>query len=131
MECKDVPALARFEAHVLEHSYCSITQSTFKRVSELIQPVLPPSKLMPNQSDTMLISGLRESCQAVESATRIIWACAACTDNITPRLWDEAPEFEKSITYFRTISDLDFMDLTKQYRLSWELKKDPNELLDE
>ncbi|MEM9400268.1 MAG: hypothetical protein AAF984_08665 [Verrucomicrobiota bacterium] len=125
MELCDIPALARFEKHAKEYQDCSITQSCLTRVKELIEAVPPPSQLLPteNNTDTMIIRGLRESCQAVEESTRIIWACAACTSQINPLLWDYNPDFNEALIYFRTLSDLDFMALTKEYRLSWEIKQ--------
>lgn len=122
MECRDVPALARFEAFAHRRPECEVTQATLTRVREIIAPVSKPVDIYPMDSDTMLIRGLKESCVAVESATRIIWACAACTDQIVPPMWIELPEFDKALLYFRTLPDLELMKITKQYRLAWEVE---------
>lgn len=123
MECNDIPALARFEKYARTNRDCDVTQSTLARVRELIAPVPKPLGNLASPSDTMMINGLKQSCEAVEAATRIIWACAATTDQITPPIWLELPDFDEAIMYFRTLSDLDLMALTKEYRLAWEVSE--------
>jgi hypothetical protein len=49
-----------------------------------------------------------------------LWACAAATDNITPRIWDYVPDYEASLEYFLELADLELMAVTKRHRIAWE-----------
>ena len=66
------------------------------------------------------VARLKASCEAVEKSTRLLWACAAATDNISPRLWDYLPDYEASIAYFLSLDDLELMAVTKMHRITWE-----------
>jgi hypothetical protein len=66
------------------------------------------------------VDNLRASCEAVEKSTRLIWACAAATDNISPRMWDYLPDYDSSLNYFSELNDLELMAVTKEHRITWE-----------
>jgi len=120
MTFRDVPNLAKFEKYARQNSDCMITIDAYRRIRELITPVKKPSDIMDPSQGMMQVDGLKESCAAIEKSTRIIWACAAATNQITPPIWDYTPEYEGSIQYFTQLADLELMAITKAHTLTWE-----------
>ncbi|MCE0484654.1 MAG: hypothetical protein LV479_10505 [Methylacidiphilales bacterium] len=118
MNFRDVPNLLKFEQHARNHSDNEIILDCYKRIREIITPVPKPTHIVDFGGGA--IDSLRASCQAVEKSTRLLWACAAATDNITPRLWDYVPDYDASITYFLELNDLELMAVTKSHRIAWE-----------
>jgi len=118
MNFRDVPNLLKFEHHARSHADDAIIMDGYKRIREVISPVSKPSVLDFGEGSS--VDSLRESCEAVEKSTRLLWACAAATDNITPRIWDYLPDYESSISYFMELDDLELMAVTKLHRITWE-----------
>jgi hypothetical protein len=85
----------------------------------VITPAPKPASVL-DFGDSAPVDNLRASCEAVEKSTRLIWACAAATDNISPRMWDYLPDYEASLTYFSELNDLELMAVTKEHRITWE-----------
>jgi hypothetical protein len=75
---------------------------------------------MDPEAQLLELNYLRARCQAVERATRIIWACAAATDHIQPKLWSRPPDFHAVLEYFGSMSDTDLMKETKGHQIEWE-----------
>lgn len=119
MNFRDVPNLLKFEQHARSHSDDEIIMDCYRRIREVIAPVPRPPGVL-DFSGTAPIEGLKASCEAVERSTRLLWACAAATDNITPRIWEYLPDYESSIAYFLDLNDLELMAVTKQHRITWE-----------
>jgi hypothetical protein len=118
MNFRDVPNLLKFEQHARGNSDNEIVMDCYKRIREVIAPVpKPPDVLEFNHAP---VADLKASCEAVEKSTRLLWACAAATDNIFPRLWEYVPEYESSISYFTELPDLELMAVTKLHRITWE-----------
>jgi hypothetical protein len=118
MNFRDVPNLQKFEAHARGHSDDEIVMDCYKRIREVIAPVpKPPSALEYNGAP---VADLKASCEAVEKSTRLLWACAAATDQISPRLWDYLPDYASSLAYFLALGDLELMAVTKSHRITWE-----------
>ncbi|MEM1058344.1 MAG: hypothetical protein AAGK14_03770 [Verrucomicrobiota bacterium] len=120
MTFRDVPTLAKFEKYARQHADCEITIDAYRRIRELITPVRKPADVMDPAQGMMQVDGLKESCQAIEKSTRVIWACAAATNQITPPLWDYTPEYQGCLQYFTHLEDLELMAITKAHRLLWE-----------
>jgi hypothetical protein len=119
MNFRDVPNLLKFEQHARTHSEDEIIMDGYRRIREVIAPVPRPSANLDFGQGTP-VDSLRASCEAVEKSTRLLWACAAATDNITPRIWDYLPDYESSISYFMELNDLELMAVTKLHRITWE-----------
>jgi len=119
MNFRDVPNLLKFEQHARTHSEDEIIMDGYKRIRDLIAPVQKPASSLDFGQGTS-IESLKASCEAVEKSTRLLWACAAATDNIAPRLWDYVPDYESSISYFKELPDLELMAVTKLHRITWE-----------
>jgi hypothetical protein len=119
MNFRDVPNLLKFEQHARIHSEDEIIMDGYRRIREVIAPVPKPSVDLDFGQGTP-VDSLRASCEAVEKSTRLLWACAAATDNITPRIWDYLPDYESSIAYFMELNDLELMAVTKLHRITWE-----------
>jgi len=119
MNFRDVPNLLKFEHHARSHSDDEIIMDGYKRIRELIAPVQKPSAGLDFGQGTS-VESLKASCEAVEKSTRLLWACAAATDNISPRLWEYVPDYESSISYFIELPDLELMAVTKLHRITWE-----------
>ena len=119
MNFRDVPNLLKFEQHARSHSDDEIIMDGYKRIRELIAPVQRPSMGLDFGQGTS-VDSLKASCEAVEKSTRLLWACAAATDNISPRLWEYVPDYESSISYFIELPDLELMAVTKLHRITWE-----------
>ena len=118
MTFRDVPNLLKFEQHARGHSDNEIVMDCYKRIREVIAPVPnPPSAL---DSGNAPVAELKASCEAVEKSTRLLWACAAATDQIYPRLWDYVPDYNSSLEYFLALGDLELMAVTQQHRLRWD-----------
>ena len=66
------------------------------------------------------VADLKASCEAVEKSTRLLWACAAATDQISPRPWDYLPDYKSSLDYFLSLNDLELMAVTREHRIAWE-----------
>jgi len=90
----------------------------YKRIREVIAPVPKPPEIM--NFGVAPVADLKASCEAVEKSTRLLWACAAATDKIAPRLWDYVPDYTSSIDYFLGLNDLELMAITKPHRIMWE-----------
>lgn len=118
MEFTEAPTLAKFQLYAAAHPECQITQWTYQSVWQIIDP-------LPNRQTSLAIGenevqNLAASCAAVEKSNRLIWACAAATDNITPPIWGAPPNFRDALDYFQNLGDLDLMALTDAHRLRWE-----------
>ncbi len=119
MNFRDVPNLLKFEQHARLNSEDEIVMDCYRRIREVIAPVPRPSPVLDFGGGTP-VDSLRASCEAVEKSTRLLWACAAATDQITPRLWDYLPDYDSSISYFLDLNDLELMAVTKRHRIAWE-----------
>jgi hypothetical protein len=119
MNFRDVPNLLKFEQHARNHSEDEIIMDGYKRIREVIAPVEKPSSGLDFGQGTS-VESLKASCEAVEKSTRLLWACAAATDNISPRIWDYVPDYDSSISYFTELNDLELMAVTKLHRITWE-----------
>ena len=119
MNFRDVPNLLKFEHHARLNSENEIVLDCYRRIREIISPVPKPSSILDFGADGP-VDGLRASCEAVEKSTRLLWACAAATDQISPRMWEYIPDYDSSIDYFLDLDDLELMAVTKQHRITWE-----------
>jgi hypothetical protein len=119
MNFRDIPNLLKFEQHARTHSDDEIIMDCYKRIREVITPVPKPPSILDFGNSTP-VESLKASCEAVEKTTRLLWACAAATDNISPRIWDYLPDYESSIAYFLDLADLELMAVTKLHRITWE-----------
>jgi hypothetical protein len=118
MNFRDIPNLQKFEQHARGHSDDEIIMDCYKRIRDVIAPVpKPPDPLHYNGAP---VADLKASCEAVEKSTRLIWACAAATDQITPPLWETPPDYKASLDYFLGLKDLDLMTVTQRHRIAWE-----------
>jgi hypothetical protein len=122
MNFRDVPNLQKFEQHARGHSDNEIVMDCYKRIREVIAPVPKPPD--PLQFNGAAMSDLKASCEAVEKSTRLIWACAAATDQIAPRPWDYLPDYKSSLDYFLNLEDLELMAVTQRHRITWETTAD-------
>jgi hypothetical protein len=122
MNFRDVPNLQKFEQHARTHSDNEIIMDCYKRVRELIAPVpKPPDPLHFNRAP---VADLKASCEAVEKSIRLIWACAAATNQIAPPLWETPPDYDAALEYFLGLKDLDLMAVTQKHRITWESTAD-------
>ncbi len=119
MNFRDVPNLLKFEHHARIHSENEIVMDCYRRIREVIAPVPKPPGVLDFNNSTP-VESLRASCEAVEKSTRLLWACAAATDHINPRIWDYLPDYESSVSYFQELDDLELMAVTKLHRITWE-----------
>jgi hypothetical protein len=118
MNFRDVPNLLKFEQHARAHSEDEIIMDCYTRIRDVIAPVpKPPSAL---EMSSAPVDDLKASCEAVEKSTRLLWACAAATDQISPRPWDYLPDYKSSLDYFLGLNDLELMAVTQQHRIAWE-----------
>jgi len=119
MNFRDIPNLLKFEQHARGHSGDEIVMDCYKRIRELIAPVpKPPGAWEANGGAP--IDHLKASCEAVEKSTRLLWACAAASDQISPRLWNYLPDYQSSLDYFLGLNDLELMAVTGRHRILWE-----------
>ena len=118
MNFRDVPNLLKFEQHARGNSENEIVMDCYKRIRDVIAPVPKPPD--PLQYNTEPVADLKASCEAVEKSTRLIWACAAATDQIAPRLWDYLPDYTSSLDYFLSLKDLELMAVTQRHSITWE-----------
>jgi hypothetical protein len=118
MTFRDVPSLLKFEQHARKHSDDEIIMDCYRRIREIIAPVPAPTDL-PDFSQGP-VDGLKAGCEAVESSTRLLWACAAATGNIEPAMWAYLPDYESSKDYFVGLGDLELMAVTQRHRLAWD-----------
>lgn len=123
MECSDIPALAKFEEFVQQHADSAIALDSLERVKEIIAPAPRPLTSFEMGTDPEQMLKLKASCEAVEKATRVIWACAAATGEIIPPMWEEVPDFESALEYFNQLSYLELMAATNEFGLGWEKRK--------
>jgi hypothetical protein len=122
MNFRDVPNLLRFEQYARRHYEDEIVMDCYKRIREVIAPVPePPDPLHFNSGG---VADLKASCEAVEKSTRLLWACAAARDEITPRLWAYVPDYHSSLDYFLALNDLELMAVTQRHRVKWEIGAD-------
>jgi hypothetical protein len=120
MNFRDVPNLQKFEHHARSHSDDEIIMDCYKRIRDIIAPVpKPPSAV--HFGGATPVADLKATCEAVEKSTRLIWACAAATDQIAPRPWNYLPDYNSSLDYFLSLNDLELMAVTKQHRIAWEI----------
>jgi hypothetical protein len=119
MNFRDVPNLLKFEQHARGHSDNAIVMDCYKRIRDLIAPVPRPPDVF--EFTGAPVDDLKASCEAVEKATRLLWACAAATDQISPRLWDYLPDYDSSLDYFLGLGDLELMAVTQKHRINWEI----------
>jgi hypothetical protein len=119
MNFRDVPNLLKFEQHARSHSENEIVMDCYTRIREIIAPV----PKLPDGFDFAApapMNDLKASCEAVEKSTRLLWACAAATDQISPRPWDYLPDYKSSLDYFLGLGDLELMAVTQRHRILWE-----------
>jgi hypothetical protein len=119
MNFRDVPNLQKFEQHARGHSDDEIVMDCYTRIREVIAPV----PKLPDGFDFAApppVNDLKVSCEAVEKSIRLLWACAAATDQISPRLWDYLPDYKSSLDYFLALNDLELMAVTQRHRIAWE-----------
>jgi hypothetical protein len=119
MNFRDVPNLLKFEHHARSHSENEIIMDCYKRIRDVIAPVPQPPSAFEFVTEGA-VADLKASCEAVEKSTRILWACAAATDQILPRPWNYLPDYQASLEYFLSLNDLELMAVTKQHRIAWE-----------
>ena len=119
MNFRDLPNLQKFEQHARGHSENEIVMDCYTRIREVISPVPKPPD--PLEFQGAPVADLKASCEAVEKSTRLLWACAAATDQISPRLWDYLPDYKSSLDYFLDLDDLELMAVTKQHHIAWEV----------
>ena len=119
MHFRDIPNLHKFEQYARLNSDDAIILDCYKRIREVITPAPRPSAVL-DFGNGAPIADLRASCEAVEKSTRLLWACAAATDQISPRLWDYLPDYESSISYFLELNDLELMAVTRAHKITWE-----------
>ena len=118
MNFRDVPNLLKFEQHARSHSENEIVMDCYTRIRDVIAPVpKPPNAWTLGNAP---VADLKASCEAVEKSTRLLWACAAATDQISPRPWNYLPDYKSSLDYFLGLSDLELMAVTQQHRIAWE-----------
>ena len=118
MNFRDVPNLLKFEHHARSHSDDEIIMDCYKRIREVIAPVPNPPEALPFGDAP--VGDLKAGCEAVEKSTRLLWACAAATDQIFPRPWAYMPDYKSSLDYFLGLSDLELMAVTRRHRIAWE-----------
>ncbi|MGF1678457.1 MAG: hypothetical protein ACFCUX_04595 [Candidatus Methylacidiphilales bacterium] len=122
MKFSDVPNLLKFERFAHENSGDEVIQHAYQMVRARLEQV--PEDINSHGIVTHgpeAIMGMKERCAAIEESTRIIWACAAATGNVEPPMWEEEnPVFQDAINYFWQLPDLEWMELTHHYRISWE-----------
>ncbi len=123
MKCSDVPSFARFEAHVRKNSEDPILVRGFHEVAAALSAAPRPLTSIEMAMDPAQMFKLKESCEAVERATRIMWACAAASDNIEPAMWEEVPDYDSALHYFNQLTDLELMAATEEHRLAWEINR--------
>lgn len=116
MNFRDIPSLLKFEQHARNHSDDEIIMDCYRRIREVIAPAPGPESEL---SGGPPVAELKAGCEAVEKSTRLLWACAAATDNIEPALWDYRPDYQASLEYFLGLGDLELMAVTTQHRLAW------------
>src|ERR1700733_1425676 len=104
MNFRDVPNLLKFEQHARSHSEDEIIMDCYRRIRDVITPVPKPPGVL-DFTGAAPIENLKASCEAVEKSTRLLWACAAATDNIAPPLWEYVPDYESSLRYFLDLGD--------------------------
>jgi len=118
MNFRDVPNLLKFEQHARSHSENEIVMDCYTRIRDVIAPVpKPPNAWTLGNAP---VADLKASCEAVEKSTRLLWACAAATDQISPRPWNYLPDYKSSLDYFLGLNDLELMAVTQQHRITWE-----------
>ncbi len=122
MNFRDVPNLQKFEQHARENSENEIVMDCYKRIRDVIAPVPKPPD--PLHFNTAAVADLKASCEAVEKSTRLIWACAAATDQIAPRSWDYLPDYTSSLDYVLRLKDLELRAVTQRHGITWEATAD-------
>ncbi|PTY03507.1 hypothetical protein DB346_06425 [Verrucomicrobia bacterium LW23] len=119
MDFRDVPSLYKFQQYARKHTDSEITMDAYRRVRDIIAAA-PKANPMFDPTNVGGVDTLKASCAAIEKSTRIIWACAVATDNVTPPMWDYTPDYEDSINYFIDMDDLELMAVTKPHKIVWE-----------
>ncbi|MEM6820705.1 MAG: hypothetical protein AAF558_02020 [Verrucomicrobiota bacterium] len=121
MKFKDVPNLAKFERFAQENLDHEIIQHAYRMVEARLESVPDAGHNPMAGHGPEEIMSMKDRCEAVEETTRIIWACAAATDNINPPMWENgAPTFENALEYIWNLPDLEWMDVTHKHRIVWE-----------
>jgi len=118
MNFRDVPNLMKFEHHARGNSDNEIIMDCYTRIREVIAPLPKPPAAW--EFGGAPVDDLKASCEAVEKSTRLLWACAAATDQISPPLWDYLPDYQSSLDYFLGIDDIELMAVTQRHRIAWE-----------
>jgi len=125
MKFSDVPNLSKFEKFASAHPEHEVVQQAYTMVSLRLEQVKEPDPesgpINPHGPENLM--AMKDRCAAIEESTRIIWACAAATSNLEPAMWeDQVPEFQEAVNYFWGLPDLEWMDLTQHYRITWEMR---------
>ncbi len=123
MKFSEVPNLSKFEKFASTNPDEEVVQQAYSmvalRLQEVEEPEKPSGPVNPHGPENLL--SMKDRCAAIEESTRIIWACAAVTGNIEPAMWEDGvPEFQEALNYFWGLPDLEWMDLTEHYRITWE-----------
>jgi hypothetical protein len=121
MLLRDNPSFYKFEIYAQGKRDCEITQDALNRVKEILGPAPLPETRGPNSFGSQSMRDLQASCAAMERAVRILWACAAATDQIEPPIWDYTSDYESALEYFNLLTPLQLMQLTEAHRLTWDL----------
>jgi hypothetical protein len=116
MNFRDIPSLLKFEQHARHHSDNEIIMDCYRRIREVLAAAPGPGREL---SGGPPVEGLKAGCEAVEKSTRLLWACAAATDNVEPALWHYLPDYQASLDYFLGLDDLELMAVTHEHRLAW------------
>lgn len=127
MKFSEVPNLSKFEKFASENPDNEVVGQAYSMVATRLDQVEEPAEqsgpINPHGPEQLL--SMKDRCAAIEESTRIIWACAAATDNLIPAMWEEgAPDFQEALDYFWSLPDLEWMDLTHHYRVTWENRLD-------
>jgi hypothetical protein len=118
MQLKDNASFRKFEIHAMEHVDCAVTQDAYQRVQAILATA--PQNDETSEFTTRSFRDLKKSCEVLEQGVRILWACAAATNQVSPPLWDYTPDYDASVEYFNGLTPLQMMALTDKHRLNWE-----------
>ncbi len=118
MTFRDVPSLSKFEQHARTHSDDEVIMDCYRRIRDVLAPIPQPGEVL-DLSGPPPVDELKAGCAAVEKSTRLLWACAAATNNIAPALWTHLPDYQASLEYFLALGDLELMAVTERHRLAW------------
>jgi hypothetical protein len=120
MQLRDNPSFLKFEIYAKSRPQCPITQDALKRARDIMAPAAVPATRGPKSFGPEALLALQASCEVMERAVRVLWACAAATDQIDPPIWDYTSDYESALEYFNALTPLQLMGLTENHRLTWD-----------